>query len=46
MVTVLTDDHSICRGTGIELNLERMTQSSRFLLEIFTLIVTMLRNMS
>jgi hypothetical protein len=39
-------DHSIGRGTGIILNLERMTQSNGYPLEIFILIVTSLRNMS
>jgi hypothetical protein len=39
-------DHSIGTCTGIKLNLERRTQTNRFLLEIFILIVTSLRNMS
>ncbi len=39
-------DHSIGRVTDIILNLERMTQSNGYPLEIFILIVTSLRNMS
>jgi hypothetical protein len=39
-------DHSIDRGTGIILNLERMTQSNGYPLEMFILIVTSLRNIS
>jgi hypothetical protein len=39
-------DHSIGTGIGIKLNVERMPRSNRFLLEIFILIVTSLRNMS
>jgi hypothetical protein len=39
-------DHSIGTSTGIIPNLERMTRSNRYPLEIFILIVTSLRNVS